>query len=239
MFGLYLEDEYGHPWATDFTKNMQLVAMQEHNGVQLDSFIDAGVANAKPFMMFWQIISGDLNHIPRLYYQTTDNGNWQYLFTQGRDGRLGNYNSVHTRVFIFSDYASHLPEYGIAFWDEGGNLLVTNESRPLRIAGTFSGKILGQRQEIAGNYAIAASWSGVMGFENAAPGYISDVEFDFAAYYNGRTTVLTNGLAKYSDDDSWGHVSVSGDMFVWQETGRDRWGADVPDSPYINAAEYI
>ncbi|ECC6922266.1 hypothetical protein DAE56_26340 [Salmonella enterica] len=239
MFGLYLEDEYGHPWATDFTKNMQLVAMREHNGVQLDSFIDTGVANGKPFILFWQIVSGDLNHIPRLFYRETDKGNWQYFFTQGRDGRLGNYSSVHTRVFIFSDYATHLPKYGVAFWDENNNLLATNESRLLRIEGTFTGKTLGQRLELAGNYAICADWSGSMGFENAAPGYISSVEFDFAAYYNGRTTVLTNGLAKYSDDDSWGHVSVSGDMFVWQETGGDRWSADIPNSPYIEVSQYI
>ncbi len=248
-FGIYLEDEYGNPWYWDACRNFQLIATHSHNGVSEDTEYDTGVSNDHPCFVFIQVTwMPDITSIPLMAYSRGSNGKWSYSFTKDADSP-GSGISVNVKVFIFSDYAPTLPHYGIAIWNERGELALTNESKLLRIAGTLDCRVIGERRAIAGSYAIMPMITASAAFNNLGLDAVigdlsdeaSDVSFGTSAHIEGGITVLTNGLAKSGDPNSWGHVSIKDGRYSWFELLYGAEGKNIINTPipYINAAEYI
>lgn len=248
-FGIYLEDEYGNPWCWDGTRNFQLIETRSYNGVTTGSNYDTGISASRPCFLFWQVTwTPDITSIPMMFYGKNAGGNWYYRFDKDADSP-GWGSNVNVRIFIFSNYAPVLPHYGIAIWDERGELALTNESKLLRIAGTLDCRVIGERRAIAGSYAIMPMRTGSALFNNlgldAVNGDLSDeasdVDFGTSAHIEGGITVLTNGLAKSGDPNSWGHVSIKGGRYTWFELLYGGEGKNIINTPipYINAAEYL
>ncbi|MGG6157498.1 hypothetical protein, partial [Salmonella enterica] len=108
--------------------------------------------------------------------------------------------------------------------------------------GTLDCRVIGERRAIAGSYAIMPMRTGSAAFNNTgADEEISDVDFGTSAHIEGGITVLTNGLAKSGDPNSWGHVSIKGGRYTWFELLYGPEGKNIINTPipYINAAEYI
>lgn len=238
-FGIYLEDECGNPWYWDGARNFQLIGKHTHNGVSEDISYDTGVSNSRPCFMFMQVTwVPNITSIPLMSFGKGEGGNWCYYFDKDADSP-GAGISVNVNVFIFSDYAPALPRYGIAIWDEKGDLAITNESKLLRIAGTLDCRVIGERKEIAGSYAIMPISTATSVFDNGGvAGEIADVGFGTSAHIEGGITVLTNGLAKSGDPNSWGNLSIKGGRYSWFEMVGEDNTTSTP-IPYINAAEYL
>ncbi|ENU2135147.1 hypothetical protein ACE60T_005569 [Salmonella enterica] len=241
-FGIYLEDEYGNPWCWDGTRNFQLIETRSHNGVTTYSNYDTGVSASRPCFVFWQVTwTPDITRIPLAYFGKQTGGNWYYGFDKDADSP-GWDSNVNVKIFIFSNYAPVLPHYGIAIWDEREELALTSESKLLRIAGTLDCRVIGERRAIAGSYAIMPMITGSAAFNNTgADQEISDVNFGTSAHTEGGITVLTNGLAKSGDPNSWGHVSIRDGRYSWFELLYGPEGKNIINTPmpYINAAEYV
>ncbi|EDW4548854.1 hypothetical protein ABN97_002522 [Salmonella enterica subsp. salamae] len=248
-FGIYLEDEYGNPWCWDGTRNFQLIETRSYNGVTTGSNYDTGISASRPCFLFWQVTwTPDITSIPLMFYGKNPGGNWYYRFDKDADSP-GWDSNVNVKIFIFSNYAPVLPHYGIAIWDERGDLALTNESKLLRIAGTLDCRVIGERRAIAGSYAIMPMRTGSALFNNLGLDVVigdpsdeaSDVDFGTSAHIEGGITVLTNGLAKSGDPNSWGHLSIKGGRYSWFELLFGPEGKNIINTPipYINAAEYI
>ncbi|EJG5422538.1 hypothetical protein NAD24_004640, partial [Salmonella enterica] len=133
--------------------------------------------------------------------------------------------------------------------DERGDLALTSESKLLRIAGTLDCRVIGERRAIAGSYAIMPMITASAAFDNLGLDAVigdlsdeaSDVSFGTSAHIEGGITVLTNGLAKSGDPNSWGHVSIKDGRYSWFELWAGPEGKNIINTPipYINAAEYI
>ncbi|EGF6519688.1 hypothetical protein KCE64_001073 [Salmonella enterica subsp. enterica serovar Hvittingfoss] len=241
-FGIYLEDEYGNPWYWDGTRNFQLIEKHTHNGVSEDIYYDTGVSNSRPCFVFMQVTwVPDITSMPLMYFGKGSGGKWYYGFSKDADSP-GAGISVNVNVFIFSDYAPVLPRYGIAIWDEKGDLAITNESKLLRIAGTLDCRVIGERRAIAGSYAIMPMVTASVAFNNGgAGGEIADVNFGTSAHIEGGITVLTNGLAKAGDPNSWGQLKIKNGRYEWFQLLYGPEGKNTINTPipYINAAEYL
>ncbi|ECT1023897.1 hypothetical protein DPO11_28930, partial [Salmonella enterica] len=128
-FGIYLEDECGNPWYWDSARNFQLIETLSHNGVYADRKYDTGISTSKPCMIFWQVTRApDADLLPLMTYSSRDGVSWKYQFDIFDAKTPGAFSPVNVRIFIFSNYATVLPHYGIAIWDEQGDLALTNES---------------------------------------------------------------------------------------------------------------
>lgn len=239
-FGIYLEDELGNPWYWDACRNFQLIDRHDHKGVP--NIVDTGVSVSRPCFIFWQVTKfPDLVSIPNMGFGKGKSGNWEYAFTELDTAHTTTANT-EIRVFIFSDYAPHLPRYGVAIWDEKGDLAITNESKLLRIAGTFPPANIGERIPIAGSYAImplttgSCSWFNPDGYDE-----VSDVYFGTSAHLEGGVTILSNGLAM--GGDAWTTMitrppPVVNGRYKWDQLAYEERLIDTP-IPYINVDEYL
>ncbi|ECF2367661.1 hypothetical protein E1890_24015 [Salmonella enterica subsp. enterica serovar Mountpleasant] len=248
-FGIYLEDEYGNPWYWDACRNFQLIEKRTHNGVSEDISYDTGVSNSRPCFVFMQVTwVPDITSMPLMYFGKGSGGKWYYGFSKDADSP-GAGISVNVNVFIFSDYAPTLPRYGIAIWDEKGNLAITSESKLLRIAGTLDCRVIGERKAIAGSYAIMPMVTAEAYFDNLGLDSVigdpsdeaSQVEFGTSAHTEGGITVLTNGLAKAGDPNSWGQLKIINGRYDWFQLHMGPEGKNIINTPipYINADEYL
>lgn len=236
-FGIYLEDEYGNPWYWDGTRNFQLIAIHEYNGVYADRQYDSGISVSKPCLMFWQVTYAPNSELfPIMTYSSRGGAaNWQYTFDIFDSRNPGEFSPINVRIFIFSNYATTLPHYGIAIWDGQGELALTNESKLLRIAGALDPKTLSNKRVIAGNYAIMPMLTNAIYNNSEHDTWL--IKIGTSAQLQGSSTVINNDPARGGGYYGW---SGSTDL-IWDDLFFSPDGMNVVNTPipYINVAEYI
>ncbi|HFE7435109.1 TPA: hypothetical protein ACF99E_005216, partial [Salmonella enterica subsp. enterica serovar Newport] len=109
----------------DGARNFQLIETHSYNGITTGSNYDTGISASRPCFLFWQVTwTPDITSIPMMFYGKNPGGNWYYRFDKDADSP-GWDSNVNVKIFIFSNYAPVLPHYGIAIWDERGELALT------------------------------------------------------------------------------------------------------------------
>lgn len=239
-FGIYLEDEYGNPWYWDGTRNFQLIETHSYNGVYADRKYDTGISVSKPCMIFWQVAwAPDENLLPLMTYSSRDGVSWKYEFDIFDAKSIGAFSPVNVRIFIFSNYATFLPHYGIAIMDEREDLVLTNESKLLRIAGTLDPRSLSNKRVIAGNYAIMPMLTNAIYFDSTEDheGNSFLVKVGTSALLQGSSTVINNDPARGGGEYGWSGST----NLIWDDLFFSPGGMNIVNSPipYINVAEYI
>ena len=188
-YGAYILMDNGNPFVTPYSTPFCLYNRSEvASNTNGSAAIDIPVDPSYPAIAFCRV-SGPSQAV---YLGVRRNGSVISASASTPAGYTGSKTFTLT-VYVFAVFPQPLPQWGIAFWDASGRVVLTNESRVLTdlvTVGTPGAGGINLDVTLSGSYAVAPGILGSSLWQTSQGGQpvIINVTAYTGCYFNGVTT---------------------------------------------------
>ncbi|MEZ6879953.1 hypothetical protein [Enterobacter sp. KB-280D8] len=188
-YGAYILMDNGNPFVTPYSTPFCLYNRSEvASNTNGSAAIDIPVDPSYPAIAFCRV-SGPSQAV---YLGVRRNGSVISASASTPAGYTGSKTFTLT-VYVFAVFPQPLPQWGIAFWDASGRVVLTNESRVLTdlvTVGTPGAGGINLDVTLSGSYAVAPGILGSSLWQTSQGGQpvIINVTAYTGCYFNGITT---------------------------------------------------